>query len=92
MGGAHDIPTTEALDAMYESLKNWVRWGVEDQRGALNYLTDARRTAAARLVGTGTSISLAHDLGTEPSPENPPPVHHHTLASGDARDSVGIPG
>ena len=41
---------------------------------------------------SGESISLAHDLATEPSPENPHPVQHHMLASGDARDSNGIPG
>jgi kynurenine formamidase len=92
MGRVYDIPTTESLDAMYEALKNWARWGVEDQRGALNYITDARRARAAGLVRTGESISLAHDLGTEPSPENPHPAQHHMLASGDARDSVGIPG
>ena len=41
---------------------------------------------------SGEAISLAHDLGTEPSPENPRPAQHHMLASGDARDSSGIPG
>jgi kynurenine formamidase len=87
-----DVPTTETLDAMYESLKNWDRWGADDQHGALNHLTDRRRAAAAALVRSGESISLAHDLGTEPSAENPHPAHHHMLASGDARDSTGIAG
>ena len=77
---------------MYESLKNWGRWGADDQRGTLNHLTDARRAAAAGLVRSGESISLAHDLATEPLPEHPHPVQHHMLASGDARDSNGIPG
>jgi kynurenine formamidase len=88
----YPIPTTESLDAMYESLKNWGRWGADDQRGALNFLTDARRAAAAGLVRSGESVSLAHDLGTEPSPENPHPAQHHMLASGDARDANGILG
>jgi hypothetical protein len=43
-------------------------------------------------VISGESISLSHDLGTEPLPEHPHPVQHHMLASGDARDSNGIPG
>jgi kynurenine formamidase len=77
---------------MYASLKNWDRWGAEDQRGTLNHLTDARRVAAAALVRTGETVSLAHDLATEPMPEHPHPVQHHMLASGDARDSNGIPG
>ena len=92
MAGSYGVPTTEELDAMFEALKNWDRWGPGDQRGTLNHLTDARRAEAAGLVRSGESISLAHDLATEPLPEHPHPVQHHMLASGDARDSNGIPG
>jgi kynurenine formamidase len=92
MGTDHGVPTGPELDEMYETLKNWGRWGVDDQRGALNHLTAPRRAASAALVRSGESISLARDLGTEPSPENPHPAQHHMLASGDARDSSGIPG
>ena len=86
------VPATEDRDAMYEELKNWGRWGPGDQRGALNHLTDARRLAAMSLVRSGESVSLSHDLATEPQPEHPHPVQHHMLASGDARDANGIPG
>jgi kynurenine formamidase len=92
MSAHYDVPVTESLDAMYEDLKNWGRWGSDDERGTLNHLTDERRAAAGALVRAGVSISLAHDLGVDGSPENPSPVHHHMLASGDARDSNGIPG
>jgi len=92
MGSEYGVPTTQDLDAMYEELKNWGRWGADDQRGALNHLTDARRAAAVDLVRTGACVSLSHDLATEPQPEHPHPVQHHMLASGDARDSNGIPG
>jgi kynurenine formamidase len=92
MGSEFDVPTTEELDALFESVKNWGRWGAEDQRGALNYLTNADRVAAVGLVRTGESISLSHDLATEPRPDHPHPVLHHMLASGDARDSNGIEG
>jgi kynurenine formamidase len=85
-------PTEADLDALFESLKNWGRWGEDDQRGALNHLTDQHRVAAAALVTDGVTVSLAHDLPTMPSAENPFPAHHHMLASGDARDSNGIPG
>jgi kynurenine formamidase len=92
MAREYEIPTTAALDQMYEELKNWGRWGPDDERGALNYLTDEHRRAASRLVVSGESVSLAHDLATEPLPEHPHPVQHHMLASGDARDANGIPG
>ncbi len=86
------VPTTADLDRMFEALKNWGRWGPDDQRGALNHLTDERRRAAAALVRSGEAVSLAHDLGTEPSAENPRPAEHHMLAAGDARDANGIAG
>ena len=73
-------------------LTNWTRWGPDDERGTLHFLTDERRAAAAGLVSSGQSISLAHDLATEPMPDHPHPVQHHMLASGDARDSNGIEG
>ena len=41
---------------------------------------------------SGVTVSLAHDFPVNPSPETPSPAHHHMLASGDARDSNGIPG
>src|SRR3954465_12274462 len=79
------VPTTADLDAMYEALKNWGRWGADDERGALNHLTDERRAAAATLAHDGRAVSLANDLGMEGA-------QHHMLASGDARDSNNIPG
>ncbi len=92
MADEYPIPTSGELDDLYESLKNWGRWGDHDQRGTLNHLTADHRIAAAALVTTGETVSLAHDLATEPLPEHPHPVQHHMLASGDARDGNGIPG
>ncbi len=86
------VPAAADLDRMYESLKNWGRWGADDQRGALNHLTPERRAAAVGAVRSGEAVSLAYDIGTEPSAENPHPAHHHMLASGDARDANGIAG
>ena len=91
---AHDypVPTTEELDALFGELTNWERWGSGDEQGTLHFLTDERRAAAARLVRSGESISLSHDLATEPMPDHPHPVQHHMLASGDALDANGIEG
>src|ERR1700723_1411770 len=86
------VPSKDKLDAMFESLKAWDPWGGGDERGALNYLTPDKSISACARVRTGESISLAHDLATEPLPEHPHPVQHHMLASGDARDANGIPG
>ena len=50
MAREYDVPTTETLDRMYEDLKNWGRWGADDERGALNHMTDEHRRRAAALV------------------------------------------
>lgn len=92
MSAGYRVPAKEELDAMYVALRNWDRWGPGDERGALNHLGPAERAAAARTVELGVTVSLGHDLQTEPSPDNPSPVHHHMLAAGDARDNSGIPG
>jgi kynurenine formamidase len=92
MASDYPIPTSEELDKLFDQLSNWTRWGSDDQRGTLNFITDERRVAATRLVSTGEAISLAHDLATEPMPDHPHPVQHHMLASGDARDANGIEG
>jgi kynurenine formamidase len=87
-----DALTTAELDDIYQQVKNWGRWGADDERGALNLLTDSHRARAAALVRDGSTVSLAHDLPVRPSAETPFPAHHHMLASGDARDSSGVPG
>ena len=87
-----DAMTTAELDEIYSRVKNWGRWGADDERGALNHLTDAHRVQAATLIRDGSTVSLAHNLPTSPSAETPFPAHHHMLASGDARDSSGVPG
>ena len=49
--------STAQLEAVFEDVKNWGKWGDDDQRGALNYITPARVAAAASLVEDGTTVS-----------------------------------
>ena len=55
--------------AQYEQwkrdLSNWGRWGKDDQIGALNLITPAKRRQAAALVKDGISVSLAADADTD---------------------------
>ncbi len=85
-------PTEQELDALYDELSTWGRWGADDEGGSLAYLTPERRAHAATLVKTGVTISLAHDLALAPNAEQPSPSLHHMLASGDALETSGIPG
>jgi kynurenine formamidase len=80
------------LERIFEQVKNWGRWGAHDERGALNYVTDAKRSAAAALVRDGSAVSCARELPVQPSPENPSPAHHHMLRAGDAAAMPGLDG
>ena len=57
--------TVEQYDRWMEELSNWGRWGDDDELGAANLMTEAKRREAAALIRTGTTVSLAHDLITE---------------------------
>jgi len=68
--------TQDEAIALLDKISNWGRWGQDDQRGALNFITPAHRAAAARLVQTGEAVSLALPLATEYAADNPTPVTH----------------
>lgn len=74
--------TLETIDAWRSELSNAGRWGEDDELGALNLITAAKRKAAAALVRDGVSVSLAHDMLTEPAADNPNPLEHTMLATG----------
>jgi kynurenine formamidase len=69
---------------------NWERWGKNDERGALNYINDAKRAAAAKLVQTGQVVSLALPLATIPAPDNPTPVTHVIQQAGHDADEMEL--
>lgn len=84
MTDATGTPTSDELARMAVELRNWGRWGAEDERGALNLITDEKRAQAAGLVAEGRSVSCARPLPVAPAPENPTPVAHHMISGGDA--------
>jgi len=83
----------EELEAVFESCKNWGRWGDDDQLGTLNFITpDVRRTAAG-LVRTGDSRSICRPLLKGPGLGNHPRVDHHMTnfpGAPGSYDYVGI--
>ncbi len=74
--------TAQEVRALYEKISNWGRWGKEDERGALNFITAQKRAHAARLAKTGDIVSLAQPLSTKTTPDNPQPVQHMMLHAG----------
>jgi kynurenine formamidase len=51
--------TLAELQELAGRFRNWGRWGSDDERGSLNYLTPERVRAAAGLVRRGAVFSLA---------------------------------
>ena len=47
------------IEASAHRLSNWGRWGDDDERGTVNYITESKRRAAAGLVRSGRVFSLA---------------------------------
>ena len=80
--------TKADLERWKKELSNWGRWGANDQIGALNLITPAKRRQAASLVKDGFSVSLSRDLDTEKSVENTNPFEHTMLSLGMDRLSV----
>ncbi|MEK6322488.1 MAG: cyclase family protein [Acidobacteriota bacterium] len=68
--------TKADIDRMMTELSNWGRWGKEDQLGAINLITPAKRKQAAALVKEGVSVSLAHDVEKERAADNSNPFQH----------------
>ncbi|HKJ84868.1 MAG TPA: cyclase family protein [Myxococcota bacterium] len=83
------IPSSERMNEIFESVKNWGRWGPDDERGALNLITDECRRAAAAAVRHGRAVSCGRDIAVEPDLDNPHPALHMMIQAGD--DCV-IPG
>ncbi|MGU3437716.1 cyclase family protein [Actinomycetes bacterium M1A6_2h] len=61
----HSLDRTDpegAIAAAAERNRNWNRWGADDVRGTMNFLTPAHRAAAATLVRRGVSFSLSQSF------------------------------
>ena len=90
------IPTKEEVLAYLKEDSNWGRWGRDDQKGAVNMVTDEKRAAAARLVRSGKAVSLSREFPKLPAGNNPTPAIHYMKRNergdtgGSAVDYYGI--
>ena len=79
----------EEFDQLFQQVKNWGRWGPEDQLGSANLVTDAKRKQAASLAKTGLTVSLAHDPITDKADDNGSPFEH-TMNPGFTTDTYRV--
>jgi kynurenine formamidase len=64
----------DEFERIFESVKNWGRWGSDDQLGTLNYITPEKVRQAAALVRSGRRVSMAIPIVKRAGPDNPMPA------------------
>jgi kynurenine formamidase len=76
-----------------KELSNWGRWGKDDEMGALNLITPAKRLAAAALVKDGLAVSLASNAAIGKDIDVPCPAQWAMTAASQAAasDSIAYP-
>ena len=78
--------TKQDVETLLKQVSNWGRWGEDDQLGAINLITPAKRREAAALVREGLSVSLARSVEKEAAADNPKPFEHRMLLYGKGMD------
>ena len=87
--GDSDRAVTEAQYEQWKAeLSNWGRWGADDEIGALNLVTPAKRLEAVALVEDGFTVSLAGDANTVEAVDNRYPYEHEMIGISSDRISV----
>ena len=79
---SHDL-TLADIERMMDELSNWGRWGADDQLGAANLITPAKRLEALATVTEGITVSFEHPLLTEEAPDVPLPFQRRMLGVPD---------
>ena len=80
--------TQADIERLMNELSNWGRWGSDDQLGAANLITPAKRLEAIALATEGITVSLAHRLLTDEADDVPQPFGHDMLA---VPNPLGVP-
>ncbi len=75
--------TLAEFDEIFQAVRNWGRWGDDDELGTLNYITPGTVRAAAALVRSGRRATMAIPMSTVAGPDNPSPVTHHVVQGHD---------
>jgi kynurenine formamidase len=71
--------SAKEFERIFQSVCNWGKWGPNDERGTLNYISPDHVQKAASLVRSGRTVSLAIPINKVAGPDNPhPPIHHIT--------------
>jgi kynurenine formamidase len=64
------LVTEEDYRRAMKELSNWGRWGKDDELGAANLVTPAKRRQALALAKEGIAVSLAHNVLQQAAPDS----------------------
>ena len=84
--------TPEDFVQLMTQLSNWNRWGQDDQLGAINLITPAKRKQAVTLVKEGVSFSMARRAETTDAVDNRQPIVSKMTRVGVGAPTTGIGG
>jgi len=73
----------EELERWMTELSNSGRWGKDDQLGAANLITPAKRKQALALAKSGETVSLSHDTTMEKAVDVADPLAHQINILGE---------
>ena len=79
---SHDLDQAD-IERLMDELSNWGRWGPDDQLGAANLITPAKRLEAISLATEGITVSLAHPLLIQEADDVPSPFGRRMLGVPD---------
>jgi kynurenine formamidase len=87
------LVSAEQYERWQTELSNWGRWGPDDELGAANLITPAKRAEAATLVSEGFTVSLSSTAQTYESLDNPCPIAWSMVRASraSASDTVAYP-
>ena len=80
----------EEFDRLFQQVKNWGRWGADDQLGSVNLITPAKRKQALSLAKTGQTVSLVHNPLTDKAEDNASPFEHTMTSPGFSMDTYKV--
>src|SRR5438132_9144455 len=89
---SHPTVTHEMFDQWMTQLSNWNRWGKDDQMGAINLITPAKRKQALALVKDGASYSMARNAEMQEEVDNPAPIVRKMTRVGSGAPTAGSGG